>query len=261
MAGAWTKRDRVPEQRFLDRAPLALEPVRPGAAAGTTELEPPEALETGGAKGRPVQQHVGARRKVFPSRRSPGNHQAVPEREGHESADRHRAVTDQGDPGFAPERAEDGAEKMSTMDRRPELAHIHRPRVVKLIEHLDPAELDGQSGGLGLSDLIANLGVEPPPEAAGMFGQRKNEIDLVAHGGHREWQLIGTAQLDPPSAKMRRDPNEMIHQGVSQRTRPAARPPGVEERHRRDDGPEEPTPNKECGEDAAHAVLVLGQKI
>ena len=140
-------------------------------------------------------------------------------------------MTDQGDSGCAPEGAEDGPEEMSPMSRRSELPHIHRPRVVKPIEQLEPAELDRQSGGLGLSDLIADFGVEAQPEAVGMIRQRQNQIDLVPHGGHREWHLIGTAQLDPPSAKMRRDPNEMIHQGVSQRTRPAARPPGVEERH------------------------------
>jgi hypothetical protein len=53
----------------------------------------------------------------------------------------------------------------------------------------------------------------------------------------------------------------MIHQGASEGTRGAAWPSGVEERHRRDNGPEEPTPNEECGEDATHAVLVLAEEI
>src|SRR5712691_594084 len=145
LAGGLTNRYRVPEQRLLTRAPLALEAIRARVAAGTAELESAEALETGGAERRPVQQHVGTRRKVFPSRRGPRDHQTILEREGHESADRHRAVTDQSQPGSAPEGPEDGAEELSTMDRRPELAHIHRPRVVKLIEHLDTAELDRQA--------------------------------------------------------------------------------------------------------------------
>src|SRR6266545_6653645 len=70
---AATRRYRVPEQRFLSRAPLPLEAIGPRVTGRAAKIEPSKALLTSRANRLPVQEHVRTEPQVRAQAGSPGH--------------------------------------------------------------------------------------------------------------------------------------------------------------------------------------------
>src|SRR6188474_1761269 len=84
--------DRVPVQRALERAPLALEAIRSRVARRSTEVEAPVAGKARRPNRFPIQQHVRAQREVLRQARRPGYGDDVVVGDRNQATNRRRAL-------------------------------------------------------------------------------------------------------------------------------------------------------------------------
>src|SRR5206468_11556026 len=179
---------------------LALEVVRARLDGRAPEVEPPEALSTGGADRFPVQEHVWAERKVLFQTRRPWHHQRIFERQRHETTDGRTPEPDEDDPRAIAELLGSGAQKSDAVDWRSQVAHAGREHGVEIRQVLGASGFNGESVPLGSPYLIAHISVEATPQAIGLGNEIEAQNHFVLLGLDRNRQAVRAADLDDPCA-------------------------------------------------------------
>ena len=197
---------------------------------------------------------------LFRARR-PRHGEDVFEGERDQAADRRLPLPHQRDAGPVPEGFERGAEELSRVHGRAEVAHAGREEPVELVELLDRAELDRETGPLGLPDLVAHAAIELPPQRAGVGRQRQHHVDLVLHRLPRDLESLCAAELDDAGPLAARLLQEVLDEAGGKRGGARTGTAAIEKRHRRHDRPNERPPHDERGEKAETSRVVFGGEI